>query len=350
MFAVQSAFASGALRGRPPELSVVVPVYGCAGCLQALHQRLCASLGDQFDWELVFVDDRSPDDAWDHLEELVRLDGRVRAVRLSRNFGQHAAITAGLAETRGRWVVVMDCDLQDPPEEIPRLLAKAREGYDVVLTQRDQRRQSWHRRVGARAYFRARNALLGQTMDSEYSTLSVISRDVVEAFLSLGDRDRQYMLILHWLGFRRTVVPLSHADRHEGQSAYTLGKLLQVALDGMFFQTTRLLRWIVYVGFAVALAGVVLAAVFIALYFTSSALPGFTSLAVLILLVGGFIIVSTGISGLYVGKIFEQVKGRPLYVVDRRIPLRATARSEPGDVDELIALAEREPASGPRNE
>jgi polyisoprenyl-phosphate glycosyltransferase len=316
------------------EISVVVPVYGCVTCLLALHQRLCEALSNMPEWEIVFVDDSSPDGAWALLEELANSNEHIRALRLSRNFGQHAAITAGLAEARGRWVVVMDCDLQDPPEEIPRLLETAKDGYDVVLTLRDQRRQAWHRRVGARLYFRARNVLMGQTMETEYSTLSVISRSVVDAFLSLGDRDRQYMLILHWLGFKRTVVSLRHADRHEGKSAYTFGKLLQVALDGMFFQTTRLLRWIVYVGFAVALAGAALAVIFIALYFTSSALPGFTSLAVLILLVGGFIIVSTGITGLYVGKIFEQVKGRPLYIIDRRAPTTEGAR-----VDHIIESA-----------
>ncbi|HEV2945070.1 MAG TPA: glycosyltransferase family 2 protein [Solirubrobacteraceae bacterium] len=315
------------------EISVVVPVYGCAGCLATLYERLCRTLDDVADWEVVFVDDSSPDGAWEHLEELASRDQRVRALRLSRNFGQHAAITAGLAEAHGDWVTVMDCDLQDPPEEIPRLLVIAKDGHDVVLTQRDQRRQAWHRRVGARLYFRARNVLLGQSMNTEYSTLSVISRSVVDAFLSLGDRDRQYMLILHWLGFRRTVISLAHEERHEGRSAYTLAKLVEVALDGMFFQTTRLLRWIVYVGFAIALAGVVLAAVFVGLYFTSSALPGFTSLAVLLLLVGGFIIVSTGIAGLYVGKIFEQVKGRPLYVIERRAP------GDQASVDRSLELA-----------
>jgi dolichol-phosphate mannosyltransferase len=304
-----------------------------------LYERLCAALDGVSEWEAIFVDDCSQDGAWDLLEELARADSRVRALHMSRNFGQHAAITAGLAEARGGWVVVMDCDLQDPPEDIPRLLATAREGYDVVLTRRDTRRQPWHRRLSAHAYFRARDLLLGQKIDAEYSTLSVISRGVVDGFLALGDRDRQYMLILHWLGFRRVVVPLAHADRHEGHSAYTMRRLLQVALDGMFFQTTRLLHWIVYLGFAVALAGVALAAVFITLYFTSSALPGFTSLAVLILLVGGFIIVSTGITGLYVGKIFEQVKGRPLYVIDRR-----TTTSDADSADDMIDLTRHEAA------
>jgi glycosyltransferase involved in cell wall biosynthesis len=298
-------------------VSVIVPVYGCAGCLVALHDRLAAALGTA-DWELVLVDDCSPDGSWSILEELSENDERVRAIALSRNFGQHAAITAGLAEARGDWAVVMDCDLQDPPEEIPRLLAKAREGYDVVLTKRDRRRHSWYRRIAARAYYRGCSVLLGQPMSSDYSTLSVVSRGVVDAFLTLGDRDRQYLLILHWLGFRRTVLPLRHEDRYDGRSSYTLAKLIEVAVDGMFFQTTRLLRWIVIVGFFVAACGVALAGVFIAFYFTAHALPGFTALAVLILFVGGFIIVSTGVIGLYVGKIFDQVKGRPLYVVARR--------------------------------
>jgi dolichol-phosphate mannosyltransferase len=319
------------------DVSVVVPVYGCASCLTSLYEGLCAALDGVSEWEVIFVDDCSRDGAWCLLEELARADNRIRALHMSRNFGQHAAITAGLAEARGEWVVVMDCDLQDPPEDIPRLLATAREGYDVVLTRRDKRRQPWHRRLSARTYFRARDVLLGQKVDAEYSTLSVISRGVVEAFLALGDRDRQYLLILHWLGFRRAVVPLAHADRREGHSAYTTRRLFQVALDGMFFQTTRLLHWIVYLGFAVALAGVALAAVFITLYFTSSPLPGFTSLAVLILLVGGFIIVSTGITGLYVGKIFEQVKGRPLYVIDRR-----TTTSDADSPDETIDLTQHE--------
>lgn len=320
------------------ELSVIVPVYGCAGCVERLYSRVRDALRDLESWELVFVDDRSPDGAWDKLATMARADARVFALRLSRNFGQHAAITAGLAQSRGRWVAVMDCDLQDPPEEIPRLLMKAREGYDVVLTERDQRRQAWHRRLGARAYFAARDVLLGQSMGSEFSTLSVLSRKVVDAFLRLGDRDRQYLLILHWLGFERAVLSVPQSDRYDGGSSYTIRKLLEVALDGMFFQTTRLLRWIVYAGFAVAFAGVLLAAVFVGLYFTSSPLPGFTSLAVLFLLVGGFIIFSTGVAGLYVGKIFEQVKGRPLFVVDESVADESRATDSTQDQEPLGTL------------
>ena len=303
-----------------PVLSIVVPVYGCADCVNALYERVADAMREsEPDWELILVDDASPDGAWDGLVALAHRDHRVRAFRMSRNFGQHAAITAGLAESRGSYVAVMDCDLQDPPEFLPRLLDAARDGYDVVLCRREKRRQSFFRRMGARAFFKLRNALSEVPADIQYSTLSLISRPVVEAFLRMGDRDRHYMLILNWLGFRRFEIDMPHSERHSGRSSYTLSKLISVAVDGMFFQTTRVLRWIVYAGFALAAVGMLLAAVFVALYFVEQPLPGFTTLAVLVLVVGGFTMLSTGVTGLYVGKIFEQVKGRPLYVLAEEV-------------------------------
>jgi polyisoprenyl-phosphate glycosyltransferase len=286
-------------------------------CLAALHERLIATLEPTVSsFELVFVDDRSPDGAWSFLQELAGRDDRVRAVRLSRNFGQHAAITAGLAEAKGEWTVVMDCDLQDPPEEIPRLLEKAGEGYEIVLSRRVGRSQSWLRRLLGRAYFRVRNFFMRMDMSTEYSSLSLLSRKVVNAFLDVRDRDRQYMLIVHWLGFERGEIEFEHAERLAGKSSYTLRQLIQVGIEGFFFETTILLRWIVYLGFGLALVGMLLAAWFVIAYFLFDPFPGWTSVAVLLLIVGGFIIISLGVTGLYVGKIFGQVKDRPLYVVD----------------------------------
>ena len=299
------------------ELSVVIPVYRCAECLGALHERLVRALEPAVrSFEIVFVDDRSPDGSWAILAELAERDRRVRAIRLSRNFGQHAAITAGLAESRGDWTVVMDCDLQDPPEEIPRLLEKASEGYEIVLSKRVRRKQSWLRRLAGRAYFRVRNFFMRMDMGTEYSTLSLLSRKVVNAFLDVRDRDRQYMLIVYWLGFNRAEIEIRHAERLAGKSAYTMRQLIQVAIEGFFFETTILLRWIVYLGFGLALVGAILAAWFVIAYFLYDPYPGWTSVAVLLLIVGGFIITSLGVTGLYIGKIFGQVKDRPLYVVD----------------------------------
>jgi polyisoprenyl-phosphate glycosyltransferase len=323
-----------------PEISVVIAVYGCAGCLVRLHERLTASLGAMgVDYEIVYVDDRSPDGAWNELLELAAVDPSVRLVRLSRNWGQHAAVTAGLTHSRGRWTVVMDCDLQDPPEELPQLYAKALEGNDIVLSRRAGRRQPLHRRLAARAYFRMRDIFLGMKVDPEYSMLSIVSRKVVDSFLSLGDRDRQYMLLLHWMGFPRAVIQIEHADREEGKSSYTMRALLKVALDGLFFQTTVLLRWIVYAGFAIAVCGLLLAAYLTYAYFVTDPLPGWTSVAVLTLVLGGVMIAATGVTGLYVGKIFDQVKGRPLFLVDTVWPPDPKPDSREGEDEPALVRA-----------
>jgi polyisoprenyl-phosphate glycosyltransferase len=306
------------------QLSVVVPVYGCADCLSALHDRLTRSVATVTDrYELVFVDDRSLDDGWSVLCRLARSDPYVRAYRLSRNFGQDAAITAGLAQARGRWAVVMDCDLQEAPEEIPRLWAAAGEGYEVVRTIRRGWRHSAFRRWTSRLY---RRLTLETDVRPDYSNLSLLSRQVIDAFLRLRDRDREYMIALDWLGFDSTAIEIDHHERHAGESGYTLQRLIRVALDGMFFRSTVLLRLVVLLGFLVALAGIVLAAFEIADYFLepNQTVPGYTSLAVLLLLLAGFIIVSVGVVGLYVGRIFEQVKSRPLYLIDQRAPDAAT--------------------------
>ncbi len=321
---------SGAPGQERVRLSVVVPVYGCAGCLDALYERLTRSVAEVTDeWELVFVDDRSVDGGWEVLRRLGRADARVRALRLSRNFGQDAAITAGLASSRGDWAVVMDCDLQESPEDIPRLWAAAGEGYEVVRTVRRGWRHPPLRRWTSRIYRRL-------TMESgtrpEYSSLSLISRPVIDAFLRLRDRDREFMIALDWLGFDSTAIEIDHHDRLNGESGYTPQRLVRVALAGMYFRSTMLLRLVVFVGFAVALAGIVLAGFEVADYFIEpdKTVPGYTSLAVLLLVLAGFIIVSVGVVGLYVGRIFEQVKDRPLYLID--------AEAEgPGPRAELLA-------------
>lgn len=300
------------------ELSVVVPVYGCEGCLPELHDRLVRVLDDLVDdWELIFVDDRGPISSWGVLCELVDLDPRVRAFRLARNFGQHLAITAGLSQARGRWVVVMDCDLQDPPEEIPRLFAEAEQGHDIVFARRVGRQDNPFRRLAADAYFRLLNRVAGTDIDRAYGSFSLISRKVVDAYLHFKDADRHYLFILYWLGFDHSHINYAHRERFAGRSSYGLKALISHALSGLFFQTTVLLRWIVYLGFMLAATGVAFAGYLIVARLIGSSQPGWTSLAVFILLLSGFVIMSTGITGLYVGKVFEQVRERPLFVIDQ---------------------------------
>jgi len=303
------------------EISVVIPVFRCDDCLGALYNRLTATLTTLgVSYELLFIDDRSPDRSWDVVTALAACDPSVRALRLSRNFGQHAAITAGLSDSRGSWCVVMDCDLQDPPEEIGRLYAKAKEGYDIVLSRRIGRRHSRLRRVGSRAYYRLLKAFVGADVSADLGNYSITSRKVRNAFLAIQDKDRHYLLILLWLGFGTTTIDIAHADRFAGESSYSLGMLVRFALAGLFFETATLLRWVIYLGFGISVVGAGLATAFVVTYFvTGNRYPGWTSLAVLLILLTGFVIVSTGVTGLYVGKIFTQVKDRPLYVIDEAL-------------------------------
>ncbi|WP_454732087.1 MULTISPECIES: glycosyltransferase family 2 protein [Cupriavidus] len=310
----------------PPELSVVVPSYGCLGCLTELCDRLHAvltGLGSSF--EILLVDDRSPDNSWPLIESLAGSYPAVRGIRLSRNFGQHVAITAGLAAARGQYVVVMDCDLQDPPERIPDLLAELRKGYDFVLARRATRSHSAFRQVSAKLYFRLINALTGESVDGSYGTFSILTRKVVDAFLLFGERERHYLFILRWLGFRSGTVEYAHAERHAGESSYNVLRLLKHALSGIFFQTSVFLTWIIYAGLFFTALSFLGGCFFIYRHFTADSLPGWTSLVVAILFSTGMILASIGAVGLYVSRVFEMAKGRPIYVVDRECGCGSTA-------------------------
>jgi polyisoprenyl-phosphate glycosyltransferase len=317
------------------ELSVVIPVYGCRACVRELYRRLCETLAQiTQNYELIFVDDGSPDDSWSLLKELAANDGRVRALRLSRNFGQDAAITAGLSRSRGARTIVMDCDLEEPPEAIPALCAAADEGFAIV---RGVRKGGPRRRLRDLARHLWLRSLLHSEAHRDYGTLSLLSRPVVTSFLRLKDRDREFRLMLDWLGFQRTTIEFERQGRHAGQSSYTFRRLLRVAVDGVFFRTTALLRGVVFLGVCIAVAGAGLAVYEIYSYATSDAPPGYTTLVVLLLLLVGFTIVSIGVVGLYVGRIFEQVKEKPLFIVDAELGAEDNAlyTSSPVEPSEL---------------
>jgi len=300
------------------EISVVVPVYGCAGCLDVLHARLVTVLsGLGVTFEIVLVDDGAPDRSWPVIERLAGADPRVRGVLLSWNFGQQLAITAGLSEARGRWAVVMDCDLQEPPEEIPRLYEKAREGCDIVYAKRIGKRLGPFRVLAARLYQRLLTALTGLSVDPGYGALSIISRQVIDEFLRFRDPDRHYVHILKWLGFRTGEISYVHQERHAGRSAYSLARLVRLALDGLLFQTTTFLKWIVYLGFFVAFLGGVLTLVVVYIRLFVGGFPGWASTVVTLFVLTGMMMTSIGVCALYIGKIFDQGKGRPLFVVQK---------------------------------
>ena len=302
-----------------PLLSVVVPVYGCVDSLPELVQRVVSAVVE-VDWaaEVVLVDDCSPDDSWSTIESLVSSRSEVVGVRLSRNFGQHAAITAGLATCNGQKVVVVDCDLQDPPELIPEMLGLAVE-YDVVLGRRQGNYQSRPRLLLARLYCRLISIIAGTQFDPAIGTFSLVDRKVVDAFLKLGEHDRHFIFAILWLGFKQTTIDFQRQPRSVGASSYTLRRRFGHAMHGIMFQNTRFLNLVVFTGFTTATLGSGLGAYTIFRRITASALPGWTSTVSLLLFTFGTLVTIQGVIGLYIGRIFQEVKGRPLYLIDHVI-------------------------------
>jgi dolichol-phosphate mannosyltransferase len=301
-------------------ISVVVPVYGGESCLQELYRRLCAALEPiSPDFEIVLVEDCGPDRSWALIEELGRADARVRGLQLTRNFGQHHAITAGLRAARGDWVVVMDCDLQDRPEEIPRLYAKAQEGYECVLARRTRRRDPLLRRLGSRAFYALFNYLTDLRYDGSVANFSIVSRQVVDEVNRMNEAVRFYGGLLSWLGFARAYIEVQHDPRFAGESSYSFMKLLRLSLSVILAHSNKPLRLCVTAGVVlstVSFAGGVW--LFVRALAWGTPVMGWSSLIVSIYFATGAIILTLGILGLYVDKIFSEVKRRPLFVVRKR--------------------------------
>lgn len=299
-------------------LSVVIPVYRSQESLRELYSRLNASLTQiSADYEIILVNDASPDGSWSIIQELARQDGRVRGINLSRNFGQHYAITAGLDFVRGEWIVVMDCDLQDMPEEIPKLYGKAQEGYDIVVGLRTDRKDSFLKKLGSKLFNHIFKFFTDSNIDNRIGNFGIYARKVIQSITMLKEQNRNFGLFALWVGFRRIEIDITHAPRTHGKSSYTFMRLVSLAMDSIVAHSNKLLRISIKLGFFLSLASLLTAVWLVTRYFIwSSAVEGWTSLMVSICFSTGLIIGNIGIVGLYVGKVFNEVKGRPLYIID----------------------------------
>ncbi|PTB83403.1 glycosyltransferase [Sulfurovum lithotrophicum] len=236
-----------------PKISVVIPVYGCCSSLHNLYKRLEKSLSTiTEEFEIIMINDASPDDSWNTIKTLVSQDNRVKGINLTRNFGQHKAIAAGLAHAQGDWVVVMDCDLQDQPEEIIKLYNKAQEGYDAVFGQRIGRQHSRRKRWASRAFIAVYDYLSDSKTDPTIGNFSIISIKVVEGLKSLKEQHHPYTFFVIWLGFKRTYIEIEHAQREEGESSYNFKRLIQLAMDNIVSQSNKLLQMSIKFGFGLA--------------------------------------------------------------------------------------------------
>ena len=300
-----------------PHISIVTPVYGCSACLNQLHARLEAILTTiTSDYEIIMVNDGSPDDAWETIKLLVDKDKKVKGVNLSRNYGQHKAITAGLDFADGDWVVVMDCDLQDQPEEIVKLYQEALKGFDIVFGRRDQRKDSIFKRLSSKAFYKVYDYFTESKIDNTVANFSIISSKVVRTLRLLREQDRSYPLFANWVGFNRSHVNIEHAQRKNGKSSYTFQKLVNLAIESIVSQSNKPLRLSIKFGFFMSFASLTYAGWLIFRYLTYSIpVAGWTSVMVSIYFIGGLLFANMGVLGLYIGKTFDEAKNRPLYVV-----------------------------------
>jgi dolichol-phosphate mannosyltransferase len=301
-------------------LSVVIPVYKAEKCLGELYTRLVASLRSVTeDYEIVLVEDCGGDRSWEIVCELSQRDPRVKGLQFSRNFGQHYGITAGLDLCDGDWVVVMDCDLQDRPEEIPKLYEKAQQGYDVVLAKRVGRKDRLLKRLTSKMFYFCLNYFTEMGYDAEVGNFRIVSRKVVDCFRTMREQLRFFGGLVDWMGFPTAWVDVEHAERYAGESTYTFRKLWKLASEAIIAYSDKPLRLAIRFGFLLSAI-----ALFYALHiayralFYGSSVEGWSSLIVSVYFLGGIIIAILGIIGLYLGKTFDQTKQRPLYIVRRK--------------------------------
>ena len=299
------------------EISVVIPVYGCRACLEELHLRLVTVLASITpSYEIILVNDACPQNSWEVIKEIALKDPHVKGVDLSRNFGQIRAITAGLHYAEGEWVVVMDCDLQDKPEEIARLYSKAQEGYDVVFSRRAKRRDSFFKKNTSKVFYWIYGYFIGGPFDGTISNFSISRRVVMDNYKRLGDQNRAFILFIRWMGFESATIDVDHAERAAGKSSYSLRKQIRMALGIITTQSNRPLILSTQVGFAMAFLSFLYGAYMIGKYLLYGiSVAGWTSTIVSIWFVGGVILAQLGILGLYLGYVFDQTKNRPTFIV-----------------------------------
>ena len=299
------------------EISVVIPVYGCKAALPELHRRLCDSLKKITDsFEIVLVDDFCPQNSWDEIKKLCAKDQQVVGIHLSRNFGQIRAITAGLDHCSGKWIVVMDCDLQDRPESIIELWEKAQEGYDVVFAKREGRKDTAITKFLSKSFYKVYDYFTDGTFDSTICNFSISRRIVIDSYCRMREHNRAYTMFIRWLGFKQTAIELQADERFEGKSSYNLSRKLKMAFEIITAQSNKPLMFSIRLGFLTALLALLYIFYLVFRWFVyGDILTGWTTIVASIYLMGGILLCAIGVVGIYIGNIFDEAKNRPLYII-----------------------------------
>lgn len=302
-------------------ISIVSPVYRAEKILPILVSEInlvMERIGE--DYEIILVDDRSPDNSWEVMKVLSSQNPKIKSIRLSRNFGQHSAIFAGLTRAKGDWVVVMDCDMQDQPKEIAKLYKKALEGYDIVLGQRENRKDKFLKKLTSKLFYKVFNYLSGANFDNNVANFGIYHQKTIKSILDMGDYVKFFSLFINWIGFKSVSIPIEHGEREEGKSTYSVGRLFKQAFNVIISFSDKPLRLFINFGLSISVLSFIVGIYYLYLALTGKiAQPGFSSLILSIWFLSGIIISCIGIVGVYLGKTFDQAKDRPTFIIDEEV-------------------------------
>lgn len=301
-----------------PFISIVSPVYKAADIVEVLVKKIEQEVTKVTEiYEIILVEDGSPDQSWDSIKKICATNKRVKAIRLSRNFGQNSAIIAGSECSKGDYVVYMDCDLQDDPVYIPNMYQLFDSEIDYVLTRKKYRNQSIFRRLTGKYFYRFFNWIANNNFDENIGGFCMLSRQVVDALLQVSDSHAIFLPTLSWLGYQNTVLEVQNNKRYSGKSSYNIKKLISYSLNMIISNSDKLLNIAIVIGM-IFMLGALCGATYIIIsivFFNRPFLVGWPSVFVLILFCTGIILSNLGVMGLYIGKIFEQVKNKPRYLI-----------------------------------
>lgn len=302
-------------------ISVVIPVYKAENTLDELVDRLEQTL-PAIDpaYEIILINDRSPDSSWQVIERIGSHKKFVKGIHLSRNFGQHKAISAGLDNCKGEWIVVMDCDLQDQPEEIVRLYSKAQEGYEAVFASRHNRQDSFIKKLFSKIFYSLLSYLTGTRQDESLASFGIYSSKFIDVIRGMRESIRYFPTMVQWVGFTTYKLPVEHHERKAGKSGYNFRKLSYLAMDIILAYSDKPLRLTVKFGIAIAFIAFGFACYTLLLWWRGEIVVlGYASIIISIWFLTGCILTTLGVVGLYIGKIFEGVKRRPIYIIEKTV-------------------------------
>lgn len=299
-------------------ISIVSPVYRAEKILPLLVSEISivAQKINQ-EYEIILVDDRSPDNSWNVMKSLRLTNRNLQIYRLTKNFGQHSAIMAGLHKAKGDWIVVMDCDMQDQPKEIEKLYKKAQENYDIVLARREIRYDSTFKKISSKIFYKIFNFLAGIEINNEIANFGIYNKKVIKAVLKIDDKIKFFPLFVNWVGYRSTTISVTHSSREEGKSSYSFAKLVSLAFNVIVSFSDKPLKIFVGFGSFISFLSIIIGLFFIEQYISGKITePGFSSIILSIWFLSGVIISCIGVVGIYLGKTFNQTKNRPVFIFD----------------------------------